>query len=383
MFIQTHWTSSGNCRDELVVLIDGDDWSGVNWQGILISDWSQTCDNRDLRPISPILANLVMENFELQALNSYSSTPPRLWLRYVDDTFVIINRTEQDNFFEHINSINSHIKFTQEKCLDNKLAFLDCNIKISDTRKLTTAVYRKPTHTDHYLQFGSHHPLVHKLGVIRTLHYRAETVVSDQREVSSEKDHIRGALEHCGYPNWAFEQAKKSNKDTKSSATISPTSETSKRGTLVTIPYCAGLSERVKNAFKSFGISACFKPVNKLRSRLVHVKDKPPRDKQSNLVYGFKCKGLNCSEAYVGETKQSLKARLNQHRRPSSSEYQADSAIFEHSKTSGHQIDTEDVIILDREERWFERGVREAIWERVEKPSLNKRGGLRFQLSHV
>ena len=72
--------------------------------------------------------------------------------------------------------------------------------------------------------------------------------------------------------------------------------------------------------------------------------------------------------------KQSLKARLNQHRRPSSSEYQADSAIFEHSKTSGHQIDTEDVIILDREERWFERGVREAIWERVEKPSLNKRG---------
>ena len=138
--------------------------------------------------------------------------------------------------------------------LDNKLAFLDCNIKISDTRKLTTAVYRKPTHTDHYLQFGSHHPLVHKLGVIRTLHYRAETVVSDQREVSSEKDHIRGA--HCGYPNWAFEQAKKSNKDTKSSSTISLTSETSKRGTLVTIPYCAGLSERVKNTFKSYGISA-------------------------------------------------------------------------------------------------------------------------------
>ena len=159
-------------------------------------------------------------------------------------------------------------------------------------------MYRKPTPTDHYLQFGSHHPLVHKLGVIRTLHYRAETVVSDQREVSSEKDHIRGALEHYGYPNWAFEQAKKSNRDTKGSATISPTSETSKRGTLVTISYCAGLSERVKNTFKSCGISVCFKPVNKLRSRLVHVKDKPPRDKQSNLVYGFKCKGLNCSEAY-------------------------------------------------------------------------------------
>ena len=107
--------------------------------------------------------------------------------------------------------------------------------------------------------------------------------------------------------------------------------------------------------------------LNRLRGRLVHVKDKPPRHKQSDSVYGFQCKVLNCSEAYVGETKQCLK----------------DLAIFEHSKTCGHQINTEDVVILDREERWFERGVREAIWKRVEKPFLNKHGGLRFQLLHV
>ena len=31
----------------------------------------------------------------------------------------------------------------------------------------------------------------------------------------------------------------------------------------------------------------------------------------------------------------------------------------------------------------FERGVRKAIWEQLEKPSLNKHGGLRFQLSHT
>ena len=75
----------------------------------------------------------------------YASTSPRLWLPYVDDTFLFINRTEQDNFLNtssYINSINSHIKLTQEECLDNKLAFLDCNIKISDACKLTTAVYR-------------------------------------------------------------------------------------------------------------------------------------------------------------------------------------------------------------------------------------------------
>ena len=114
-----------------------------------------------MSPISPILANWAMEDFELQALNSYASTPPRLWLRYVDDTYVIINISEQENFFEHINIVNSHIKFTQEKYLDNNLAFLDCNIELFIANRTTLTT----TYTS---------PLVHKLGVIRTPHYQAD-----------------------------------------------------------------------------------------------------------------------------------------------------------------------------------------------------------------
>ena len=57
--------------------------------------------------------------------------------------------------------------------------------------------------------------------------------------------------------------------------------------------------------------------------------------------------------------------------------------VYTHIKTSGHSFNPEEVVILDKEERWFERGVREAIWERVEQPSLNKKGGLRFLLSHA
>ena len=53
------------------------------------------------------------------------------------------------------------------------------NIITNSDGSLATKVYRKPTHTDHYLQFDSHHPLIHKLGVFRTLSHRAEQVISD------------------------------------------------------------------------------------------------------------------------------------------------------------------------------------------------------------
>ena len=59
-------------------------------------------------PLSPIIVNLYMEAI------STSPTPPSLWRRFVDDTFVIIKKTQKDSFIRHINSIDEKIKFTME-----------------------------------------------------------------------------------------------------------------------------------------------------------------------------------------------------------------------------------------------------------------------------
>ena len=56
-------------------------------------------------PISPIVANLYMEAFEVQAINS-APHHPSLWRRFVDDTFVVIQTAHKDRFIEHINSID-------------------------------------------------------------------------------------------------------------------------------------------------------------------------------------------------------------------------------------------------------------------------------------
>ena len=72
--------------------------------------------------------------------------------------------------------------------------------------------------------------------------------------------------------------------------------------------------------------------------------------------------------AYVGENWQSIKGRLYQHRRPSSLEYQRryqkqTLLSVNTPKDQVHQINEEDVVVLHRGDQWFERGVREAIFQ--------------------
>ena len=109
---------------------------------------------------------------------------------------------------------------------------------------LKVNVYRKPTHTDQYLSFQSHHPLEHKLSVIRTLFYRAETVVTDPEDQVNEKEHIKSTLRRCGYENWSFKGACTKKQQKVASETDSSKSTTKK--TFVVAPYVQGVSERVK-----------------------------------------------------------------------------------------------------------------------------------------
>ena len=62
-------------------------------------------------PVSLIVINLYMEHFEGEALRS-ASHPPRIWYRFVDDTWVIQQQAHMQLFLGHINNIDPSIKFT-------------------------------------------------------------------------------------------------------------------------------------------------------------------------------------------------------------------------------------------------------------------------------
>ena len=58
--------------------------------------------------VSVVVGNLVMEDVETRVIETFAH-PPRLWLRYVDDTFVIIEEKFLDIFFDHINNLEPSI----------------------------------------------------------------------------------------------------------------------------------------------------------------------------------------------------------------------------------------------------------------------------------
>ena len=75
-------------------------------------------------------------------------------MRYVDDIFVIQQEEHKQNVLEHINKVDPAIKFTVEgNQQDGAIAFLDTIVKPEADNTLSLTIYRKPMHTDQYLQW--------------------------------------------------------------------------------------------------------------------------------------------------------------------------------------------------------------------------------------
>ncbi|XP_019627820.1 PREDICTED: uncharacterized protein LOC109472449 [Branchiostoma belcheri] len=158
-------------------------------------------------PVSPVLANLFMEWLEQEAIATAPiSCRPKLWKRYVDDVMEIVKKGVHQDLTDHLNNIDptGSIQFTHEEEKDNTLPFLDTLLVRKGDGTVKLLVYRKSTHTDQYLNFKSHHPLHQKLGVIRTLMDRCNSVVTEEEDKERETQHIRRASSDVGTQNGPF-----------------------------------------------------------------------------------------------------------------------------------------------------------------------------------
>ena len=255
-------------------------------------------------PISPIVANLFMENFEEKAIST-APHPPYFWKRYVDDTFTILESSHRRAFLDHINSIDQHIQFTcEEQREDVSISFLDVLIIPNEDGSLNSTVFRKPTHTDLYLQWDSHHTLPSKYSVIGTLLHRAKTICSDPQLLKQEEDHLYKALSNCKYPAGALNRIKMKTRY----PTIKRNNNNQNKSRTDTIqkphiiaPYHRGLSESFKKVCNNHGVQVYFKGGTTIKNLLMAPKNQDPMKSRSGVIYRFKCDRVECDDEYIGE----------------------------------------------------------------------------------
>ena len=108
---------------------------------------------------APNYANLFMAYFEETFIYPRIIGNSTLYLRYIDDIFLIWKGTRQDleAFIEEINSVHNTIKFDvnfSKTCVN----FLDTTVAITTNHTIKTTLYQKPTDRHNFLHHKSYHP---------------------------------------------------------------------------------------------------------------------------------------------------------------------------------------------------------------------------------
>jgi hypothetical protein len=303
--------------------------------------------------LSPIIAEaLVSYIFEKAMLTTHFI--PKFIRFFVDDSFLIINKNYVDNFFYHINNFDNELKsiqFTIEIEKDNQISFLDTLVS-KNNGLIKTTVYRKPTHSNRYLNFRSNHSLINKKSVIRALVSRAFTHNTDQSDLKIELSHIEDVLIENNYPKNLIheiisQQKQKHLLPKVPSSHLTPSFDITKT---ISIPYYKHISENIKKILFKYDIKVVFKRGLTVRNMLNNNK----RNKldKAGLVYKINCN--ECDAIYVGETKRKLITRLTEHKNAISN-INIKSNIADHAHNTQHNINFDNIHVSYYEKKYLAR----------------------------
>ena len=373
--------------------------------------------------MAPSFANLFMGNFEQKFL-SRQNLKPQIWLRFIDDIFMIWPHGEDclKIFIENINSFHPTIKFTADYSKVS-VHFLDTTVTI-ENGSLKTDLFNKPTDKHNYLLPSSCHPPHCTRNIPYSQALRIKRICSSETDFAIRTNELSGHLRNRQYFRGSVENAIKKAKDIPRSQTLTykTRQRNSDRVPLVT-EYHPGLpplakfikkhlptlqsTVRLRSIFPHPPVVAFSRPSN-LRDILVRARfqDKasfeennenfgcspcPSNCKTCALVdctkrfqsnqnartfkirQSINCLSKNviyliycnlCGVQYVGESKNSLRMRMTQHRSAIKTK-KVEQPVANHFNLPHHSITNLRVIAIDQNDAWTDktRKAKENFWE--------------------
>ncbi|XP_018573662.1 uncharacterized protein LOC108912768 [Anoplophora glabripennis] len=221
--------------------------------------------------------------------------------RYVDDTFII---------WPHGSGFpGSHQWDTSRYPVYNR------------SGTLGHRVYRKPTHTDRYLNAESHNHPVQKQGITYTLIHRAR-IISEPRLLAEELEHLRTALRENSYTVRNIERAIRRRH-----------TPMEKQEYLATtyLPYVKDCTNKIGPLLKKRNINTVFSTVKKVAAAFPKTCN---NDQLQGLdVYSIPC---SCGKVYIEQTGRHINMRLKKHKSHLKNNNWEKSAVQEHKADTGH-----------------------------------------------
>ena len=283
----------------------------------------------------PPFWSLVRKHLHLRAGKQHYSITWRQSLPmetlYVDDTFAFIKPNKEQEIQLALNSFHKNIEFTYELEQDNKISFLDVLIARENEEKMETCVYRKPTHTDVYLNWNAHAPNIRKTSTVRSLMKRAFKVRSNDISLNNELNHLETVFTNNNdYPKRVITNIIKSEKE-KTDTSDEPITNDEPTNTntdtpptiiTLTLPYAGHKRETIINKMRKH-INKTIPNANTTKVQIIYntkklgskftIKDLTKEEHQHNVVYHAKCPDPQCHSDYIGQTKCRLLKCVIQH----------------------------------------------------------------------
>ena len=123
------------------------------------------------------------------------------WKRFIDEIFFFFlgSHSQLKSLMTFRNKISRIIKHTFTYS-EQTASFLDVQIYLSESRKLKTKLYKKPTDCMTILHFHYHHPLSCKEGIIYFQAIRYNMVISKDHILQEELNNKAHSLLDRAYP---------------------------------------------------------------------------------------------------------------------------------------------------------------------------------------
>lgn len=327
-------------------------------------------------PLSPIIADLVMQDLETTVLNTLN-IEARYYFRYVNDVLIIIPEDKVNKVLHSFNSYHDRLKFMIEIEDNHRINFLDISIIVINN-VIHIDWFRKKTFSERTLSYLSNHPMCHKKGVIYNLVDRA-ILLSNPIFHKKNLEFVINMLIDNGYPldlifneiNYRLKYLimNKLNDNTLTRTHISNLTNGEDNHKFIAIPYIEGLSELIASSIKKSNIKIGYRCLRRLNGYIKPQKDKNELSNNSNVIYKINCR--DCNATYIGQTKRKLGTRLKEHKNNIKLDSTRLSVISEHISNLSHSFDWDNAKILDYESNYYKRLISEMLHIKEHINSIN------------